>query len=275
MITHVFVKNDKKSEVIYKKAFEDLKSIESVKPDVYENPLYTLSRILGDKFYLMNEVNSPDDVISLRFEPNGSFEATEILENAESATPLLNFIENIASGFASVANAFPIPGDKLDSLKLKMAITTVDGVVTEEVTPNTFKSLWSFDKNGNIVGVYKQEEITKCVQVIQRNNAALQKMGATPDAKNAVATNLMNENQKYNDTILAIYKEIIENFFRILHNFTPNYENPADKVYNITFICSRDFQDKEKSIKQTDVFSYHYYGLSKIKGLRNKFGLGD
>jgi hypothetical protein len=275
MITHVFVKNDKKSEVVYKKAFEDLKSIESVKPDVYENPLYTLSRILGDKFYLMNEVNSPDDVISLRFEPNGSFEATEILENAESATPLLNFIENIASGFASVANAFPIPGDKLDSLKLKMAITTVDGVVTEEVTPNTFKSLWSFDKNGNIVGVYKQEEITKCVQVIQRNNAALQKMGATPDAKNAVATNLMNENQKYNDTILAIYKEIIENFFRILHNFTPNYENPADKVYNITFICSRDFQDKENSIKQTDVFSYHYYGLSKIKGLRNKFGLGD
>ena len=273
-VEHTFVKKDVESEEYIVKAFEDIWAVPVAnRPlDKYESPIISASRVLGDKFYAMNEVNSPDDIITVSGEINGNFNTQTLGFNIDTSREFMNFLAMIFNQFAFLCGSFPISKEKADSVKAKLVVLSenLEAPVSAEVSASDFSRFWEYGPEETIVAVKYNDEIIKYVQIMQRNNQSLQKLGNVAETNEAVQK-ILKENQEYTNKILEIYRGMISDFFGVITRLT-NIE-PKD-MYNMSFLFSRELEDGEgNTIKKSDLIMYHHYALSLVENLKGKFGL--
>lgn len=273
-IEHTFVKKDVESEEYIVKAFEDIWATPVANRPLskYESPIISASRVLGDKFYAMNEVNSPDDILTVTTEVNGNFNTDTLGFNIETSREFMNYLANIFNQFAFLCGNFPITKEKADSVKAKLVVLSdkLEAPVSAEIAASDLARFWDHDGEGNLVAVKYNDEIMKYVSIMQRNNQSIQKLGNVSETDEAVQK-ILKENQEYTNKILEIYRGMITDFFGVITRLT-NIE-PKD-MYNISFLFSRELEDdKGNTIKKSDLFMYHHYALSLVENLKGKFGL--
>lgn len=273
-IEHTFVKKDVESEEYIVKAFEDIWAVPVANRPLskYESPIISASRVLGDKFYAMNEVNSPDDILTVSTEVNGNFNTETLGFNIETSRELMNYLAAIFNQFAFLCGNFPISKEKAESVKAKLVVLSekLEAPVSVEISPNDLSRFWDYGPEETIVAVKYNDEIMKYVSIMQRNNQSLQKLGNISETDEAVQK-ILKENQDLTNKILEIYRGMITDFFGAITRLT-NVE-PKD-MYNISFLFSRELEDGQgNTVKKSDLIMYHHYALSLVENLKGKFGL--
>lgn len=284
MIRHTFNKNNVDEERITKIAFENVKVGD---PDRLESPIVTACRILGEKFYLLNEMDSLDDAITLHMEPNGVFNTEKLNATIESSKDFLNYLDLVFNGYSAIAGNAQITKEGAEKLVSKIAITkladdnTPGGVIIQEVPLSRFNRILMYKPtktiDGNTVdifsGVLKQEEIIQLAQNIQKNNAAINKIGENEENAKEMYEKLMKETTECQQKIRDIYKEVIDGFFEVIRDITKSADIEKD-VIDIAFQFSIELKVSENETRRfTDLIMIHNKDLSMIQTIRGKFGL--
>lgn len=270
MIEHVFAKNSsEKMKEHMIKTFGDLEPISKMKPNRYELPLTSIRRILGDKFYEMKDTS--DDLIRLVVYENGGFNIDEMKVNVDKASELVSFISLWYQGFMEANNYSTVFSPEfLDRKVAKVCVTSTKGLKTKEISMNDIKSISIYGDNGVILGMKNVKELSQISLELQKNEQAFKQMQTTGNQQGLQALNTQRE--EYLDKIAKLQAEIIEDFYKLIVDWS---EFEIDDIYDVSimFGINTPSENKESTISQLYLFTYHDGSAKTVINLKRKFGL--
>ena len=249
-------------------------------PEITDTPFAALKRVLGEKFYEFE--NTKDDYLAINLEDNGVLSKEVLKQNIEIRDNMfMPFLSGILDMFASTANTFPIPADKVENLNIKVSIITTHGVISKEVNVKEL-GIWEL-KDDAIVGLKYENEMHNVVNTYNRNAQALQKLQTTKADQSMMKQlqQLQSENQSLKDKYDGFCNDNIEQFFNFIRYVTGiEIENFETEINDVCFQFSRasDIPPKQGeeakepvTIFETCLLMYHNSACKDIHDFKKMF----
>lgn len=274
MIQHSFIKNasDTVKESVTK-AFGKLETVSKMEPNRFEQPLTSIRRILGDRFYESNNMSS--DIIRLIIYDNGGFKKPDLKLNYEKGNEMLQFISMLFQGFIELnENSTDFTKEFVTKPCAKLCITSTEGLVSHDVGMEFLYPVSSLDDNQKIVAMKNMLEIAQVSGEIQKADEAIQQMQNI--GNNATIDALQKTRIEYTEKLAQYQSEIIDSFFEILEKFN-NTDNVED-IFDVSFVFGKKMVDpegKEKPLVETFCISYHDVASANVEMLKSKFNVKD
>ncbi len=270
IIQHSFFKNASPiAAESVEKVFGKLEPVSKMEPNRFELPITSIRRILGDKFY--NLENGPNDTIRTIICDNGGFKDKELKFNYDKGNELLQFISMLFQGFIDCNHGSEkFTKEFMEKPVAKFCITSNKGLITHDVGLEFLSPVSKFDDNQVIVGMKNMTEIAQITQEVNDLENNINQMKAMNNAKGVDI--LVGSRDQLANKMVQYQSEIIDAFFDVLKKFN-NSDNVED-IYDVAMVVSNTFVDpegKEKPIVGTTIIDYHDVASRNVVALKNKF----
>lgn len=280
MIEHAFYKNASASmKGCVKKYFEELGPVPQREITKFEAPIQSIRRVIGEKFYEMDD--KKEDIIHIEV----SDEATFNLDAIKADNELGNFtiMNNVATFVVAIFTKFAqmygnnVIGPDFSDVKFKVAVTSASkGMICKELSIADFAPLSLYDDAGNVIGFKNMNELSELNGELTAADEAVKKLRSTGGtASNAAVETLVTKINDLNKKLISKYIEIIETFFNLIKTWG-EVENVADVfdatfVFNIYIVDNEAAEGEQKSIVEMDVLTMHDIAHRHYMNFKRKF----